>query len=170
MKPYGGSMRLIVACLFLISTAWGNTMKDLSNQDKVKVFFEKLTMENMGLVDEFYDSNIHFVDPVGELKGSVKMKKYYENMYQNVKYLRFDFSEFHVSGDTVIGIWKMTLKTDKLNGGEDIVVDGNSVIKFGQDGKAVYHRDYFDMGAFVYENIPVVGYVIRNIKSRFKVE
>lgn len=98
------------------------------------------------------------------------MKKYYKNMYQNVKYLRFDFSEFHVSGDTVIGVWKMTLKTDKLKGGEEIVVDGNSVIKFDQDGKAVYHRDYFDMGAFVYENIPVVGYVIRNIKSRFKVE
>jgi ketosteroid isomerase-like protein len=163
-------MRLLMVCFFLISTAWGNSMKDLSHQDKVKVFFDKLSMENMGLVDEFYHTNVHFIDPVGEVKGSAQIKKYYENMYQNVKELRFDFSEFHVAGDTVVGVWKMTLKTDKLKSGEEIVVDGNSVIKFDQDGKAVYHRDYFDMGAFVYENIPVVGYVIRNIKSRFKVE
>jgi len=30
----------------------------------------------------------------------------------------------------------------------------------------IYHRDYFDMGAFVYENIPVLGSVVRYTKKR----
>jgi ketosteroid isomerase-like protein len=163
-------MRYLLLIILFTNTLWGQTMQELSNRDKVKYFFDKLSMENMKLVDEFYHAEVQFVDPVGEVRGAAKMKKYYENMYQNVKELRFDFSEFHESGDTVVGVWKMILKTDKLKGGEEIVVDGNSVIKFDATGKAVYHRDYFDMGAFVYENIPVVGYVIRNIKARFKVE
>lgn len=170
MRQIGGPMRYIFLLCFFTTSLWGQSMQQLSNRDKVKFFFDKLTKDNMSLVEEFYHQDVHFIDPVGEIRGAAKMKKYYGNMYQNVKALRFDFSEFHESGNTVIAVWKMVLKTDKLKGGEEIIVDGNSVIKFDDTGKASYHRDYFDMGAFVYENIPVIGYVIRNIKDRFKVE
>jgi ketosteroid isomerase-like protein len=106
---------------------------------------------------------------VGMIKGSGKIKKYYENMYKNVNSIRFDFSHFVESGDDVVGVWKMTLETDKLNSGKPIIVDGTSVIKF-KNGKAIYHRDYFDMGVFVYENIPVLGFMVKTIKDRFKVD
>jgi hypothetical protein len=141
-----------------------------SHQDKVKYFFDHLSKDNMKLVDEFYHPQVEFIDPVGEIKGSAKIKTYYANMYQNVKELKFEFTNFIQSENQVVAIWKMHLTTDKLNGGEAYSVDGNSVIRFDEAGKAIYHRDYFDMGAFVYEKIPVVGYVIRNIKERFKAE
>lgn len=124
----------------------------------------------MKLVDEFYHPQVEFIDPVGSLKGSDKMKAYYEGLYKNVKEIRFEFTNFVESGDQVVAIWKMHLKTDKLNGGESYAVDGNSVVRFDQSGKAIYHRDYFDMGDFVYERIPVVGFVIKKIKARFKPE
>jgi hypothetical protein len=91
-------------------------------------------------------------------------------MYVNVKTIKFEFSQFIESSDTIVGIWKMTLVTDKLNSGEPIVVDGNSVIRFDSSGKAIYHRDYFDMGAFIYEHIPMVGFVVKKIKNRMKAE
>jgi limonene-1,2-epoxide hydrolase len=156
--------------LFFTTHLWAQTMKDLSHQDKVKYFFDNFSKDKLELVDEFYHENIHFSDPVGDIHGAEKMKKYYEAMYKNVKTLRFDFSEFHQNGETVIAVWKMVLTTDKLNSGKEIVVDGNSIIKFGEDGKAKYHRDYFDMGVFVYENIPILGRIIKNIKSRFEVQ
>lgn len=149
--------------------SWGKTMNEMSNREKVEFTFKNLSKDSMTLIDHFYHQDIEFHDPVGSIKGSQKIKAYYENMYQNVKSVSFDFSNFIESGNTVIGIWKMTLVTDKLNGGEPITVDGNSVIKF-KDGKAIYHRDYFDMGAFVYENIPVIGFIVKKIKERFKVE
>lgn len=123
----------------------------------------------MMLIDEFYHQDVEFHDPVGTIKGSHQLKSYYKNMYKNAKSVSFNFSNFIESEDTVIGIWKMTLVTDKLNGGAPVTVDGNSVIKF-KEGKAYYHRDYFDMGAFVYENIPVIGFMVKKIKDRFKVE
>ena len=144
-------------------------MNNMTNKEKFQYIFEKLTKDTLPLIDEFYHPDVEFHDPVGTIKGSKKIKAYYENMYKNVKSIRFDFSEFIDNGDKIVGVWKMTLVTDKLNGGEPIIVDGNSVIHF-KDGKAVYHRDYFDMGVFVYENIPGLGFVVKKIKDRFKVE
>ena len=54
-----------------------------------------------------------------------------------------------------------------LNAGKPIAVDGVSVIKVGgMQGKVIYHRDYFDMGAFIYEHIPLLGNVIKGIKAK----
>jgi ketosteroid isomerase-like protein len=165
----GGYVKIILLLTLIMSaTCWGQPMNQMSNKEKVEYTFQKLDKNSMHLVDEFYHEDIEFHDPVGTVKGRRKMKAYYENMYQNAKSVEFDFTNFVESGDMIVGVWKMTLVTDKLNGGGPIVVDGNSVIRF-KDGKAIYHRDYFDMGAFIYENIPVLGFLVKKIKERFKV-
>ena len=160
---------ILLLTLIMSATSWGQSMNNMSNKEKVEYTFNKLNKDTLHLVDEFYHKDIEFHDPVGAMKGSDKVKAYYKNMYQNAQTVKFDFSNFVESEDMIVGIWKMTLVTDKLNGGEPIVVDGNSVIRF-KDGKAIYHRDYFDMGAFIYENIPVLGFLVKKIKERFKVE
>lgn len=163
-------MKIILLLLLTMSSlTWGQTMNNMSNKEKTQHIFEKLNKDTLHLIPEFYDANVEFHDPVGMVKGTEKITAYYKNMYQNVKTIKFDFSQFIESEDMVVGVWKMTLVTDKLNGGEPIVVDGNSVIKF-KNRKAIYHRDYFDMGAFAYENIPVLGFIVKKIKERFKVE
>ena len=53
----------------------------------------------------------------------------------------------------------------KVGGGEPIILDGVSVFKY-EEGKAVYQRDYFDLGAMIYEKVPVLGSVVRWIKKR----
>lgn len=150
--------------------SWGQSMKDLGNKEKIQFFFDKLSKDNMSLVEEFYHPQVDFTDPVGHIKGSEKIKAYYGNMYQNVKSINFKFNNFYEAGDTVVAIWTMTLETEQLNGGSPFSVDGNSVIKFDDSGKAIYHRDYFDMGAFIYERLPVVGFVIKKIRKRLEVE
>ena len=35
-----------------------------------------------------------------------------------------------------------------------------------RNGKIYYHRDYFDMGAMVYEQLPLLGRIVRKIKQR----
>jgi hypothetical protein len=70
-------MRIFILVLLLLTTTtWAQSMKDLSNKDKIKFFFEKLTKDNMTLVDEFYHPQVDFIDPVGSIKGSEKIKQY----------------------------------------------------------------------------------------------
>ena len=61
--------------------------------------------------------------------------------------------------------WKMHLKTKALNGGKEMTVDGMSLVTFGSQGKAISHRDYFDMGEFVYEKIPVLKASLVSLKT-----
>lgn len=64
-------------------------------------------------------------------------------------------------------LWKMIMIAKKLNKGKPVTVEGDSHIRFGgAEGKAVYHRDYFDVGAMVYEHVPIVGGLTRYVKKK----
>lgn len=130
-------------------------------------FFKQLSAQTMHLVDDFYAVDTVFKDPVVDLHGREALKKYYANMYAQVDYCKFEFGDEIVADTNTTLVWTMYLKAPKLNRGKEIIVDGVSVIKFdGEHGQAVYHRDYFDMGAFVYEGLPLVGGVIRFAKKK----
>ena len=49
--------------------------------------------DNTEILNEFYDENIVFEDPVGKIVGLGSMKSYYKNMYKDVTDIRFDFKE-----------------------------------------------------------------------------
>ena len=132
-------------------------------------FFHKLDKSHMDLVEQFYDKNVVFQDPVHQLKGSTEIRRYYEGLYKNVDEIRFEYSKQleDKDKDTVVLVWRMYLKTQKINSGKELTVDGTSVITFGGlEGKAISHRDYFDMGEFVYEQVPILKSLIRYIKGR----
>jgi len=138
------------------------------NIESLKKLYFETAKDHMQPVIDFYHPNIEFVDPIGSHQGRDELLKYYDNLYKNVKSIKFEFSNFVESGDSVVAIWKMTLETEKLNSGEAFTVEGNSIIKFDTEGKAIYHRDYFDMGEFIYERVPVVGFLVRKIKAKLK--
>ena len=134
---------------------------------EIQSLFNNFNSDTLSLADDFYDPDVVFLDPIVELKGRDALKAYYADMYENVTSIRFDFSGGIEKEEEAVVFWTMEVRAKGFKGGEPVLLDGSSHIKFGGDsGKAVYHRDYFDMGAFVYENIPVLGSIIRYTKKR----
>lgn len=132
-----------------------------------KIFFNSLAKDAIHLVDEFYDENAVFVDPMVELNGRGRIKTYYANLYGHVQSILWDFPTEIQSADQTALAWVMTLRARNFNRNQPLQLNGVSVIRFGgPEGKAIYHRDYFDMGAFVYEGLPVLGGVIRFVKGK----
>ena len=144
----------------------------LAEKDKVaftEKFFNALHGGSMDLVDVFYHPKAHFSDPIGEHFGTVDIKKYYAGIYGPVTEISFEFKKPILNGNDLALEWIMTFKSKKLNGGENIVVPGLSKISFDPTtNQALEHRDYFDMGSMVYEQIPVFGSVVRWIKNSLK--
>jgi hypothetical protein len=62
--------------------------------------------------------------------------------------------------------WQMNFSHPRLKGGKTIVVDGASYLRFNEAGKVSYHRDYFDLGAMLYEQLPLLGRIIVAVKRR----
>ncbi|MCF8059777.1 MAG: nuclear transport factor 2 family protein [Bacteriovoracaceae bacterium] len=139
----------------------------ITRKERIKNAFNTLRADNLHILDGFYHPSLKFHDPLGEISGLDAMKAYYANMYKNVTDIRFEFGTLSEEGDDIFGIWNMILKAKSLNGGEEVKVLGVSHLKFDPETNLViYHRDYFDMGSFIYEHIPILGSIIRRIKRK----
>lgn len=136
--------------------------------ERIEAAFNGLTKDTMDILDGFYASDVIFVDPLVRVEGLPDLKAYYRSMYENVEAIRFDFGEQVIDGDTHAAAWTMRMRVKNFNKGREIVLDGVSIVRFGQDGLVVYHQDYFDVGAMVYEHVPVVRFFVRQVKKRLQ--
>ncbi len=60
----------------------------------------------------------------------------------------------------------MTFSHPRLRGSAPVTVEGATRLEFDETGKVCLHRDYFDLGAMLYEQLPLLGSVVRTIKGR----
>ena len=157
-------------CLTLLILSLELSFAKYSDDPKAQLtyqVFNELRSDNTDILNQFYAEGIEFKDPVGEINGLEAMKTYYKEMYKNVESIRFDFRPFSVSEDRYFFPWTMYLKTPSLNSGEEFGVEGVSEIHF--NGELVtFHRDYFDMGEFIYERLPVFGRIVKTIRKRLQ--
>jgi hypothetical protein len=59
----------------------------------------------------------------------------------------------------------MNYQHPRLNSGKVVSVQGSSHLK-GVEDKVIYHRDYLDLGAMLYEQLPLFGRIIRWFKKK----
>ena len=128
-------------------------------------FYQQLSKSNLHLLSQIYHNEVLFEDAAHRIEGFDALHKYFEALYENVRRCDFEIFEAQQTGDTGFLIWKMALEHPKLSKGNAVFVNGVSHLKFDQE-KVIYQRDYFDMGEMIYENVPLLGGIIRTIKQR----
>ncbi|WP_028580165.1 nuclear transport factor 2 family protein [Desulfogranum japonicum] len=134
----------------------------------MNAFFEiynQLHKDNLELLRDVYSKDVVFVDPAHEIQGIEELITYFSALYSNVDSISFDFTDHLLVEDSGYVRWKMTFSHKRLNRGLPVMVDGVTYLQFDSAKMVDYHRDYFDLGAMLYEQIPVLGKVIRTIKK-----
>ena len=132
--------------------------------DQFKQFYQGLDKHNIGAIEYIYDKNIEFIDPFHEIHGLKALTEYFEKLYENVNVCHFDFSNELLTDKSASLYWTMRLSHRRLNNGKSISVPGSTLIRY--DDKVTYHRDYFDAGALLYENIPVLRNMVNYVKGQ----
>lgn len=133
--------------------------------DKFVGLYQKLDKSNLELLQELYHQDIVFVDPMHRIEGLDNLKDYFANLYENLTECQFNIEHSVHDNDSASLYWQMVFSHKRLAAGKAITVDGHTVLKMHQ-GKVIYHRDYFDTAAMLYEQIPLLGGIIRYIKNR----
>jgi hypothetical protein len=128
--------------------------------------FNQLDKNSLTLLDKIYHPEIFFTDPAHTLEGLPALKQYFASLYENVRSIRFRFDSRMLSGDQAFVTWTMELSHPRLAKGRTVSVDGCSHLTFAPDGRVTAHRDYFDLGAMIYEHLPLVGSLISTVKKR----
>ncbi|MGM0481665.1 MAG: nuclear transport factor 2 family protein [Pseudomonadota bacterium] len=133
--------------------------------DSLKSFYDEFKSENLEQLSELYHDDINFTDPIHQIVGLDDLKAYFEHTMENVKYCHFAFDDELVGDEKAYLTWQMRFSHPKLADGIEIVLPGVSHLQF-EDGKIREQQDYYDLGAMLYEHVPLVGYVIDKIKQR----
>lgn len=127
--------------------------------------YQMLGVDNLACLQDIYHPDVTFIDPMHELQGFGNLHTYFVNLYSNLTSCHFHVDEVVAQKEHAALYWTMTYQHKTLNGGNTVSVKGSSLIK-AQDNKVIYHRDYVDLGAMLYEQLPVIGRLIRWIKKR----
>ena len=128
--------------------------------------YQNLNRDNLHLLATVYAENVQFVDPAHEINGLKELTAYFAALYQNVASIRFSFHDTLEGEGKAYIQWDMTYVHKKIAGGRPITITGTTFLRIDTDGKVIYHRDYFDLGAMVYEQIPLLGRLVTSIKKR----
>lgn len=127
--------------------------------------YQSLATNNLELLATIYHSDITFIDPLHQVEGFDDLYQYFESLYQNLITCEFVIEKVIFDGKEAAIYWTMAYQHRKLNKGEMVTVLGSSHIK-GKEGKVIYHRDYLDVGAMLYEQIPLFGKLTKWIKAK----
>lgn len=127
--------------------------------------FNNLSADNIGDIRSIYSNDARFQDPFSTVEGIDELTDYFSGAYANVIACQFEFGDPVINGRDVCIPWNMRLRHKRIRNGHEISVDGISQLKI-HNGKITSHRDYFDVGQLLYENLPVLGKAIRWIRSQ----
>ncbi|PKI14845.1 nuclear transport factor 2 family protein [Colwellia sp. 12G3] len=129
------------------------------------VVYQKLSKDSLELLSEIYHDKVTFIDPIHQVEGYDNLYQYFKNLYQNLSSCDFVIDGVIWQDSQASLFWTMTYQHPKLNKGKPVVVLGTSHIK-GADDKVIYHRDYLDLGAMLYEQLPILGKITKWIKTK----
>lgn len=131
--------------------------------ESFKSNFKDLKKADWSQLGNFYADNILFRDPVHELNGLVTLEDYFNTMCADLIVCQFEFLDQVADDRSAYLKWIMHFRHPRL-GNEIIDVRGVSHLRWTD--KIEFHEDFYDMGAMLYERLPVLGNVTRWLRLR----
>jgi len=119
-----------------------------------------------------YHPEIHFIDPAHTIDGLPAFQRYFDNMIANIDHCQFVVHtavQDHTHSEMAFVHWTMSVQHRRLNGGQLFTVAGCSKLRFSDTSDTatiIYHQDFFDLGAMLYERLPLLGGLVRRIRSK----
>ena len=136
------------------------------------------TLAPAGFADiaAFVADDMHFRDPFNDVRGRAHFVRCLEDMLEQIADLKIDVR--HVAALVPRGTadsaphyalhWHFAGRLVKL-GGRPWAVTGVALVTLGADGRIVEHRDYWDAAGGLYEELPLLGSLMRWLRRRFAV-
>lgn len=131
--------------------------------ERFEALFKDFKGADLQQVQQLYDPGVEFRDPIQKVSGLSPLIHYFEASRANVSYCSFEFDQRSLSADGGFFQWRMHYAHPRIQGGGGQVLRGVTMIRLQE--KIVYHEDFYDLGAMLYEHVPVLGWAANKIKQ-----
>lgn len=129
-------------------------------------FFETLGPADVGRLGEIYSDQAAFKDPFNTVRGVAGIARIFAHMFEQVEAPRFVVRETVRQGDAALLIWDFQFRFRRPLPPGPQTIHGCSHVRFGPDGRVVWHRDYWDAAEELYEKLPLIGALMRWMRRR----
>ncbi len=126
-------------------------------------FFEKIDTGSVGQLAQVYSEDVFFKDPFNEVRGLPGVVRIFSHMFEQVDSPRFVVTNHVLQGDQAFLTWDFLFRMKRFSTAEQCI-RGATHLRFGPDGKANFHRDYWDAAEELYEKLPLLGSLMRGLK------
>jgi steroid Delta-isomerase len=127
-------------------------------------YFAELTPESLERLHEIAAPDMHFVDPFNDVVGLERVRDVFRHMFRTTTAPKFTVLDVAVGGQGAYLLWRFNFVPKGSS--TPWQIDGMSAVRFGADGRAVEHIDYWDAGSQFYARLPLLGALIRWISRR----
>ncbi len=132
-------------------------------------YYESMTPESVEQLRTLAAEDIHFRDPFNDLRGVEKVIEVMHDMFRDTIDPKFKIVESYQKENMAPLKWEMPFIPKKMSSSEPWFVVGFSELRFNNAGLVCAHIDYWDAATYFYEKIPLIGFLIRQVKKRLKV-
>lgn len=130
-------------------------------------FFSNLTEDSVQRkIDSVYSGDAYLNDTLKEHRGLDSIRDYFIQTARSVNSCRVKIDDIARSGADYYVRWTMDVQFKTLNRGRVCRTIGMSHLRFNPEGLINYHQDFWDSTSGFFEYVPIVGRLIRTIKSR----
>jgi len=134
--------------------------------EDIKAFYREFHETDLQKLPSIYSERATFADPVHTLRGVDEIQHYFESGRQGLIHCRFDYFGQIVEDESASLEWTMVFSHRRLKSGKPIQVAGCTVFEFDSTLQQVLKQvDYYDLGTSLYEHIPLLGMMVRAVKS-----
>ena len=134
--------------------------------DQLAAYFESITEAKLPQLRNFYAPDAYFKDPFNEVSDIASIEHIFAEMYVSLHEPRFVVHSKVEKGDQAFLTWDFNFRIKKYKPDVTQTIRGSSHLKFDEQNRVCYHRDYWDAAEELYEKLPVVGGLMRFLKRR----
>lgn len=131
---------------------------------KVVAFYETLTTGTLAQLESVYADDARFIDPFNDVTGHVGIRGVFVHMFATLDAPRFEVVHSVTEGDHCFLTWNFSFR--RKGRPNPAVIHGASHLRFAADGRIGMHRDYWDPARELYEDLPVLGAIMRWLRRR----
>jgi steroid delta-isomerase len=133
---------------------------------RIVEFFEGLKPADLQRLPDFYCADARFKDPFNDVQGTPAIVAVFAHMYRSLDAPRFVVHNAVAGTDECFLTWDFMFRFKRMRPAVDRVVHGATHLRFAPDGRIALHRDYWDAAEELYEKLPLIGALMRWLRSR----
>jgi ketosteroid isomerase-like protein len=140
-------------------------MKHQADLQRVIDFFESISTDSVLTLTSIYTEDVWFKDPFNEVRGIEPVQRIFTHMFEQVDQPHFVITQSVLQDKHAFLTWDFLFRMRRFSA-EEQCIRGATHLRFDTAGRVNYHRDYWDAAEELYEKLPLVGGLMRWLKTR----